>query len=122
MRLKIPPPIPEIVRVRSIIKSNGKTYQDKVLEFDVEQGKAIVYGDNPIVGSGSQSGEWQFELLATEGIKSVTCQYSSWTISNGSVWTKEVVLTPSDRTASFTVGCSSANLLNFNANIKSVEI
>lgn len=122
MRSKIPPPIPEIVRVRSIIKSNGKTYQDKVLEFDVEQGKAIVYGDNAIVGSGSQRGEWQFELLTTEGIKSVTCQYSSWTVSHGSVWTNEVVLTPSNRIASFTVNCSSANLLNFNANIKNVEI
>lgn len=122
------PPPPEItlpditVRVRSIIKSNGTIYQDKILEFSVKDGKATVRGNNPIVGNGDQRGEWSFELLTTEGIKSVTCTYSSWTVSNGDVWGREVTLTPSNRTASFNVRCSSLNLLNFNANIKSVEI
>lgn len=117
------PPLPDItVRVRSIIKSNGTTYQDKVLEFSVKEGEPTVWGDNPIVGKNSQRGEWSFELLTTEGIKSVTCGYSSWTVSYGDVWEREVTLTPSNRTASFTVDCSSLNLLNFNANIKSVEL
>lgn len=117
------PPLPDItVRVRSIIKSNGTTYQDKVLEFSVKDGKPTVYGDNPIVGTSTQRGEWSFELLTTEGIKSVTCTYSSWTISYGDVWEREVTLTPNNRTASFAVQCSSLNLLNFNAYIKSVEV
>lgn len=120
--LNITPPL-EFVKVRSIIYADSQIVQDKILVFDVKQNQAIVNGDNPVVGRGTVTGSWQFELLTTEGLKAVTVRYNCWTVSNGDVWIKEVALTPDNPVfSSGSIRCSSRNLLNFNSSIKTVQI
>lgn len=114
---------PEIVTVRSIIYADSRIVQDKILVFDVKQNQAIVYGDNPVVGKGTITGSWQFELLTTKGVKAVVVSYSCWTVSDGDIWGKGVALTPDNPVfSSGSIICNSLNLLNFNANIASVQI